>query len=148
MKNITFVITLFSTVLFAAGCNKEQTTSQQVENVKSETKEAAQEMKDYTFAEKAKFTEEMQSQLTEINRSLDQLDAKIENTSDTAKAEAKPKLQALREKANQLGKQLEAATNSTESTWETVKADSKKAYNELKDEINQARQWVSDKIAP
>ena len=148
MKNKILVITLLSSALFAAGCNKEQTTSQQVEKVKSETKEAAQEMKDYTFAEKAKFTEEMRSQVTEINRSLDQLDGKIEKASDSVRAEAKPKLQALREKTNQLGKQLEAATNSSESTWETVKADSKKAYNELNEEVNQARQWVSDKIAP
>ena len=147
MKNKILVITLLSSALFAAGCNKEQTTSQQVEKVKSETKEAAQEMKDYTFAEKAKFTEEMRSQVTEINRSLDQLDGKIEKASDSARAEAKPKLHALREKADRLGKQLEAATNSTESTWETVKADSKKACIELKDEVNQTRQWVSDKIA-
>ena len=29
-----------------------------------------------------------------------------------------------------------------------MKAASKKGYNELKDGFNQARQWVSDKIAP
>jgi ElaB/YqjD/DUF883 family membrane-anchored ribosome-binding protein len=79
---------------------------------------------------------------------LDQLAAKIEKSSDAAKAEAKPKLQALREKADQLGKQLDEAKNATESTWDSVKAGSKKAYNELKDGFNQARQWVSDKIAP
>jgi len=143
MKNKILVFTLLSSALFAAGCNKEQTTSEQIEKVKTETKEAAQDMKDYTFAEKAKFTEEMQSQLAVINRSLNELDGKIEKASDSARAEAKPKLQALREKMDQLGKQLGGATNSTESTWETVKTDSKKAYNELKDEVNQARQWVS-----
>jgi len=138
---------LLSSALFAAGCNKEQATSEQIEKVKSETKEAAQDMKDYTFSEKDKFTEYMQSQLAEINKILDKLDGKIEKASDSARAEAKPKLHALREKADRLGKQLEAATNSTESTWETVKADSKKACIELKDEVNQTRQWVSDKIA-
>jgi leucyl aminopeptidase (aminopeptidase T) len=147
-KNKTFVLTLISTALFAAGCDKGQRTSQQVEQVKSETKEAARDLKDYTFEEKAKFTGEMQSQLTELKKSLDQLDAKIEKASDTVKAEAKPKLQSLHEKADQLGKQLESATTSTESTWNTVKTDSKKAYDELKDGVTQARQWASDKIAP
>ena len=147
-KNKTLVLTLISTALFAAGCDKGQTTSQQVEQVKSETKEAAQDVRDYTFEEKAKFTVVMQSQLAEIKKSLDQLDAKIEKASDAVKAEAKPKLQSLREKADQLGKQLELVTASTESTWNTVKADSKKAYDELKDGVTQARQWASDKIAP
>lgn len=38
--------------------------------------------------------------------------------------------------------------DATESNWESVKAGSKKAYGELKDNFNQARQWLSDKIAP
>ena len=47
-----------------------------------------------------------------------------------------------------LKKQLDEAKSATESTWDSVKAASKKGYNELKDGFNQARQWVSDKIAP
>jgi hypothetical protein len=43
---------------------------------------------------------------------------------------------------------LDKAKNATESTWDDVKAGFKKAYSELKDGFNQARQWVSDKIAP
>ena len=63
-------------------------------------------MKDYTFAQKAEFTEKMQGQLAEINKDLDQLAAKIEKSSDAVKAEAKPKLQALRDQAAKLNKQL------------------------------------------
>ena len=51
MKNKTLVITFLSIAAFAVGCNKEQTTTQQIENVKTETKQAAQDMKDYTFAQ-------------------------------------------------------------------------------------------------
>ena len=68
--------------------------------------------------------------------------------STAAQAEAKPKLQMLRDQANKLNQQLDKAKNATESTWDDVKAGSKKAYNELKDGFQQARQWVSDKIAP
>ncbi len=142
------LITVLSIAALAVGCNKEQTTSQQIETLKTETKEAAQDMKDYTFAEKAEFTARMKAQLAEINKDLDNLAAKIEKANATAKAEAKPKLQALREQEAQLNKQLEDLQNATESTWETVKTGTKKAFEALKEGFQQSRQWVSDKIAP
>jgi chromosome segregation ATPase len=152
MKNKTLTITLLSIAAFAVGCNKEQTkeqtTTQQIENVKTETKQAAQDMKDYTFAQKAEFVAAMQSQLDALNKDIDQLSAKIDSSSDAVKAEAKPKLQALRDQAAQLNKQLDDAKNATESTWDSVKAGFQKAYDATKDGFNQARQWVSDKIAP
>ena len=148
MKNKTLVITLLSIAAFAVGCKKEQTTSQQIENVKTETKQAAQDMKDFTFAQKAEFVKTMQGQLDALNKDLDELSAKIDSSSDAVKAEAKPKLQALRDQAAQLNKQLDEARNATESTWDSVKAGFQKAYEATKDGFNQARQWVSDKIAP
>jgi chromosome segregation ATPase len=148
MKNTTLLLTLLSAAALAVGCNKEPTASEQIDKVQAETKQAAQDMKDYTFAQKAEFIKEMQSQLDALNKDLDQLAAKIESSSDPVKAEAKPKLQALRDQAAQLNKQLDQAKNATESTWDTVKGGVKKAYEATKDGFNQARQWVSDKIAP
>jgi len=142
------VITFLSAAVFTVGCNKEQTTSEQLEKVKTETKASAEEMKDYTFAQKAEFTAKMQGQLEALNKDLDQLSAKIEKSSDTAKAEAKPKLQALRDQATELNKQLENVRNASESTWDSVKATSQKALDSVKDGFQQSRQWASDKIAP
>ena len=148
MKHKKLLLTFFSISIFAAGCGKEENTSQQIEKIKTESKEAAQNMKDYTFAQKAEFTEMMQSQLAAINQDLDQLAAKIEKSSDAAKAEAKPKLQALRDETAQLNKQLDDIKNATESTWDNVKAGFKKGFSDLKEGFQNARQWVSDKIAP
>jgi hypothetical protein len=148
MTNRTLLLTLLSAAAFAAGCNKEQTASQQLDKIQAETKQAAQDMKDYTFAQKAVFVAKMQGQLEAINRDLDQLIARVETFSDAAKAEAKPKLQALRDQAAKLNQQLEEAKNATESTWGDVKAGFTKGYGELKDGFQQARQWVSDKVAP
>ncbi len=148
MKNKTLFLTLLSITVIAVGCNKEQSTSQQMDKVQTETKQAAQDMKDYTFAQKAEFVKTMQGQLDALNKDLDQLSAKIDNASDAVKAEAKPKLQALRDQAAQLNKQLEETKDATESTWDSVKAGCQKAYDATKDGINSARQWVSDKIAP
>jgi len=148
MKSKSLAITFLSVVAFAVGCNQEPTTSQQIDKVKSETATAAQDMKDYTFAQRAEFVAKMQGQLDALNKDLDQLSAKIESSSDAVKAEAKPKLQALRDQTAELNKQLDNAKDATESTWDSAKDGFKKAYESSKDGFNQARQWVSDKIAP
>jgi hypothetical protein len=52
-KNKRLPITMFSAAAFAAGCNEEQSTSQQLDKVQAETKQAAQDMKDYAYAPKS-----------------------------------------------------------------------------------------------
>ena len=157
MTHTPLAIAILAITAFAVGCkpsgeqsaaDTREATAQQFDRVNQETKEAAQEMKDYAYAQKAEFVAKMQGQLDEINRDLDQLAAKIEKASDAAKAEATPKLQSLRDQTAKLTKQLDEARNATESTWDDVKAGFKKGYGELKDGFTQARQWVSDKIAP
>ncbi len=148
MNNQTFLFTFLSIAALGAGCGKEQTASQQMDKVQTETKQAAQDMKDYTFAQKAEFVTAMQVQIDALNKDLEQLSTKIDKSSDAVKAEAKPKLQALRDQVAQLNQQLEKAKVATESTWDEVKSGFQKAYDSTKDGFNQARQWVSDKIAP
>ena len=148
MKNKTWVITVLSIAAFAVGCDKQQTTSEQIDKVQTETTAAVVDMKDYTFAQKDEFVKAMQGQLDALNKDLDTLSTKIDSSSDAFKAEAKPKLQALRDQVAQLNKQLDDARNATESTWDSVKDGFTKAYDATKDGFNQARQWVSDKIAP
>ena len=90
----------------------------------------------------------MQGQLDALDKELDQLAAKTESSSDALKAEARPKLEALRNQVTQLNQQLDNVRNANESTWESVKATSQKAFNSLKDGFHDSRQWVSGKIAP
>ena len=157
MKYNTLPLTFLVAAAFAAGCkpaeekpaagNREAMTAE-YDKAKKETKDATQDMKAYAYAQKEEFVETMQNKLTELNRDLDQVAAKIEKATDTAKAEAKPKLQALRDQTASLKKQLDEARIADESTWDSVKSGSQKAYNDLKDGFQVARQWVSDKIAP
>ena len=148
MKNKVLLLTFLSAAVLTSGCDRQKTTSQQLEKVQNETAQAAQDMKDYTFAQKADFVKDMQAQLDKLNHDLDDLSAKIENSSDAVKTEARPKLQALRDQATQLNQQLADAQNATESTWDSVKAGTKKAYDSVENSFMEARQWVSDKIAP
>jgi Skp family chaperone for outer membrane proteins len=148
MKNKALLVTLLSTAAFMVGCGKEQTASQQIDQVKTETAQAASDMKDYTFAEKDEFVKYMQGQLATLNQNLDTLSAKIDSSSDAVKAEARPKLQALRDQAAKLNQQLADDSNATASTWDSVKAGTKKAYDAMAASFADARQWASDKIAP
>jgi len=131
MKNTFLVIAFAAITVFAVGCKpaEEQSTAQQLDKVKTETKADAQEMKDYAFAQKAEFVAKMQGQLDALKKDTDALSAKIESSSDAVKADAKPKLQALRDEASGMNKQLDEAENATESTWDSVKAGSEKAYD-------------------
>jgi hypothetical protein len=54
----------------------------------------------------------------------------------------------LRDQVAQLNQQLADASNATESTWDSVKTGSQKSYDALAKSFAEARQWVSDKIAP
>ncbi len=147
------VIMLFVIIAFAVGCRpsgdeNRQATREQLDKIEKETKQAAQDMKDYTYAQKAEFVAKMRGQLAEINRELDQLSNRVDKASESVKAEAKPKLQALREQVASLNQQLDRAKNATEATWADVKASFKKGYDDVKDGFQRARQWLSDKIAP
>src|SRR5258708_5354343 len=152
-----FALTFLAVTAFAVGCkpaaekSREETpsaTAEQFDKVKKESKEAAREAKEYAYTEKPEFVSKMQSQLDEIKGHLDELSAKVEKSSEAAKAEAKPKLEALREQAAKLSKRLEGAKGATESTWDDVKTGFNKGYGELKEEFQKARQLVSEKIAP
>jgi hypothetical protein len=99
MKHKILLFTLLTSAALVAGCDKDQTASQQLDKAQTETKQAARDMKDYTFAQKDEFVKSMQVQLTALNQDLDKLSAKIDSSSDTLKAESKPKLQALRDQA-------------------------------------------------
>ena len=123
-------------------------TSAQLERMKKETREAAQAVNDYAYAQRVEFADKMRAQLAAINTQLDQLTAKVESSTSTAREEAKAKIQALREQTAQLNTKLDGVKDSTESTWNDVKAGISQGYDSVKDSLNQARQWLSDKIAP
>jgi ElaB/YqjD/DUF883 family membrane-anchored ribosome-binding protein len=157
MKSTQLAIACLALSALAVGCKPSseppvtetrQAMERQLDQVQQATKEAGQEMKDYAYAEKAEFIAHMEVQLAQINKDLDQLAAKIEKANDAARTEATPKLQALREQVAKLNVHLDEAKNATESTWDNVKAGFNQGYSDLKVGINQARQWVSDKIAP
>jgi hypothetical protein len=150
MRQAILIIISFFVAALVMGCTSKEAnpTAVQLEKAKMETKEAVQAMKDYNYAQKAEFVDKMKKDLAETQHEFDRLSAKIDRANAATKADAKIKLNALREKWAQAKDRLEKAENATESTWNDVKADLRKAYGELKEASDSTRQWVSDKIEP
>jgi len=108
----------------------------------------AQDTSTYTFAQKDEFETTMKANLDRINAEIADLSAKIDKANDQAKADAKPKLQALRDQAAKLGEMLSKAQVATSSSWDAVKADFKTGFADLEVGVTDARKWLSEKIAP
>lgn len=121
---------------------------QQIDKTKAAVDKADSNLSTYTFAQKAEFLAVMEKNMAEVNRNLDELSAIIDKSSMAVKAEAKPKLLVLRSQADLLNKQLDNVRNANASTWDIVKATTSDAYDGLKSGVLQARQWLSEKIAP
>jgi hypothetical protein len=159
MRHTILMTALLGAAALAAGCTSKEVKAAvppkqaepaavHLEKAKAETKEAAQSMRDYAYAEKAEFVVKMKKDLVSIQEELDQLGAKVENTGSSAKADAKVKLAAVREKWAQAKKQVDRAETATASDWDDVKSGFKQSYADLRDSFDKTRQWLSDKIAP
>lgn len=133
------------------GCtapDASSTVESKLDAVKKETKEAAQTVQEYTYAQRAEFIRETKAELAKIEQEMDRLSAKAENSRGKAAREAKDRVAAVREKSVHVRRQLERAESATEATWDDAKAGVKGAYGSLKDSFEDTRQWLSDKIAP
>jgi Skp family chaperone for outer membrane proteins len=159
MRHTLLVTAVFITGALAVGCTSKdrkpavaskpgETAAAHLDRAKAETKEAAQAMRDYAYAEKTEFADKMKKELVSIQEELDRLGAKVDRASGAAKADAKVKLETVREKWAQAKKQLDQAESATESSWDDVKNGFKQSYVDLKDSFAKTRQWLSDKIAP
>ena len=148
MKNQALFLMLVSATVLATGCDKKRTASEQLDRVQAKTADVAQDMRDYTYSQKDEFLAKMRTQLADLNRELDELAAKVEKSTATVKADAQPRIDALRDQTARLNRQLDDASNATESSWDKFKADVRRTHDASKEDFKQARQWLSEKIAP
>lgn len=176
MKHIIARITLISAVSVAVGCQqprqapkpdnsvaakreKAAIETREAERASQEAdkaardadkanKEAAQATSEYAYARKAELVARIKADLVVIEAELDRLSAKVDRTTGETKAEAKARLETVREKWARANKELERAEGATESTWNDVKDGIKSSYEDVKGAFDQTRQWLSDKIEP
>jgi hypothetical protein len=159
MRYTILVATFLLTGAVVVGCtsrdkksavapNQGKIAAAHLDKAKAETKQAAQAMRDYAYAEKAEFVDNRKKDLVSMQEELDRLAAKVEKASGAAKDDAKVKLGTVRDNWIQAKKQLDRAETATASDWDDVKNGFKQSYSNLKDSVEKTRQWLSDKIAP
>jgi cytochrome c556 len=149
---IGIVLLMGAVISLAASCSwssddKDKSSFEQSPKGQADSKQVAQDKIDYAYAQKAEFSKDMKDKVATLNQDIDGLSAKIEKGSDAVKADAKPKLQDLRDQVTSLNAQLAKIPEATESTWDSVKSGFNKGYVATVDGIQSARKWVSDKIA-
>jgi hypothetical protein len=125
---------------------KGATAAVKLEKAEVETKEAAKASQDYAYARKAEFVAKMKKDLADIQAEIDRLSARVDKSSGAAKADAKTRLEAVRQSWAQARKRLDEAEGATESTWDDVKGGVRKSYGEVKDSFEKTRDWMSGKI--
>jgi uncharacterized coiled-coil protein SlyX len=159
MRHAILIMTFLIVAGLAAGCTptegnaaegpiQVEPASPERDKVKTETKEAVQAIQDYTYAQKAEFVAETQKELAEFQTALDRLAARVDRSRGEAKADAKIRLDAVRENWARAKTQLGQAESATEATWNDVKRGLQKSRDELKESFENSRQWLSDKIEP
>jgi cytochrome c556 len=155
--NITYyIIGALAGLFILVGCKPADSTSseadsrvsQQIEKVEVATREAIDDLSNFTHDQKDAFVERFETQLANLNKGIDELAAKIANASRAVQEEARPRLQELRAQSSQLGEELEKVKAASESTWESVKSSANQAFNDIKAGLVRTREWMSEKIAP
>jgi DNA repair exonuclease SbcCD ATPase subunit len=150
-------IALFPLALLTVGCTstdeaprsqQSETVAADLDKVKTESREAARAMQDYSLAQRAEFVARMRAELARIDEELDRLSTEVDGASVVAKTDAKAKLESVREKWAQTKNQLDQAESATEATWDSVRSSFRESYDDLKDSFDESRQWVSDRIEP
>jgi hypothetical protein len=159
MRYTILIVTFLIVLGCAAGCtptegNAAEGTIQvepvpkQRDKIDAKTKEAVQAIQDYTYAQKAEFVAKTRKELTEIQTELNRLAARVDRSKGAAKAEAKIRLNAVRENWARAKAELGQAESATEATWNDVKRGLQKSRDELRESFENSRQWLSDKIEP
>ncbi len=120
----------------------------QLERAKQETREAVDAARDYAFAQREEFATRIRAEVATLREELHQLSGRADQASATVKAESAPRVEAIQNKVAQLSDRLEQLKQTSEPKWEEFKTEIKAAYTDAKESVRQAREWLSEKIAP
>jgi hypothetical protein len=161
LKRFTYATIIFAplalamlALLAAPGCKPSQAgdtpspEAQKLADAKQKSAEAVADLKDYAFAKKADFVKAMRAELDEARKEMNDLDSKMAVATNDVKTAAQPKMEALHAQVDKLKAELDEAEDATEANWSSVKEGAEKTYADLKKSCNDARQWLSEKIAP
>jgi hypothetical protein len=124
------------------------TAAAQREKAMTATKEAAQSIQHYAYAQRVEFIDAAKRELSDIQREMERLRAAADRSTGAARADAEAKLEVLSDKLAAAKTQFDRAATATEASWEDVQNRYQKARGDLKDSFDETRQWLSEKMEP
>ena len=157
---IMLITTAFIIGGFATGCNlfngesniEKSLDKLETKLIKKEERKDRKAKKtahsNYTYSQRNIFADDKKNELVAIQKEVDMLIVRLDNSKIKANAEANQKLDDLLEKLQQTKIDIEKLRNTDESKWEAVKTSFNETSSNLNDSFEDMRQWLSDKIEP
>jgi hypothetical protein len=145
-------IMLFLVVgVVATGCNKPTdkeskansddpgTAAAQRDKAMTATKEAAQSVQDYAYAQKGEFIDAAKRGLSDIRAEMERLRAVVDHSTGAARADAEAKLEVVSDKWAAAKAQLDRAEAATDASWEDVQNRYRTVRSDLKSSFDMGR---------
>jgi len=117
---------------------EENVAEKQSKEAVQETREATQEVREAVTVSKTEFKQEAETKLNELERGIDQLEAKAANVATASKDEFNEMINDLKEKKTEVNAKLEQLEAASAATWEEVKSRVTAAVNDLQNTYDRA----------
>ena len=158
MKHLVRIVLFLVIGVVSTGCNKstekdskaqsDDSAAAQRERAMTATKEAAQSVQDYAYAQKGEFVAAAKRQLADIQAETARLGTAIDQSTGPARAAAEAKLEVVNEKLAAATAQLDRAQAAPEAAWQDVQNGYRTAHTDLRDSFDETREWLSKQIEP
>lgn len=130
------------------GSDQPGTAATQREKAMTATKEAAQSIKAYSYAERDAFIDAANRELSDIQTEMERLRRVVARSSGAARADAEAKLEQVSDSWAAAKAQVERAEAATEDGWEEVQIRYRTTRSDLNSSFDDTRQWLSEHIEP
>jgi predicted RNase H-like nuclease (RuvC/YqgF family) len=133
MKRKIIIVTLISflSLAFLFACSNEKKeeeskTKTTYGDVKKDTKQAMNTVKDYTQQKKEEYLQKMNAELGELEKKINELQNKVESKTSSLKEESKAKfsqsMAALNKEKQAAAKKLEELKSASGKSWNDIKS--------------------------
>lgn len=149
MKRSGFLIVavscLFMVLSLWTACASKTEKSADSEQVKREASEALEAAKTYAAQKKRAYQEKVETELNELNRAIDRLQAEAQQAGSKTKAEFMKEIGKLEKQKESANKKLAELKSQSAEAWEDFKADFDAALEELKRSYDRAKSHLKEK---
>ena len=142
MRSIVWIVMMaFLAGILACGSQEEPKGKQPVtgEQVKQQTKEAAEAAKTYAAQKKDEYQQKIAAKLNDLQAKIDELKAKAETAKPEVKAKLDEQIAALQKDADAAKAKMQDLKSAGADAWEKLKAGTDSAVDKLQQDYEKAK---------